>query len=91
MGYGGSPFGPFWFTIPEEALNDLGFLKLFLSTSPVNMDSIVQSSPFGEFGADHERTSNDGFHTRRVRANSKQTDGEWSTLCYTVDIREHSD
>lgn len=48
IGYGYPGEHPFGFTVPEGKTSDTGYLKLFLSTTHVDLDWIEQPSPFKE-------------------------------------------
>lgn len=52
VGYGNSGTYPMRFSIPDGQKEDVGFFRLFLSTTPGNFQSIEQLSPFeGRRGA----------------------------------------
>ncbi|PVF91863.1 hypothetical protein CPB86DRAFT_820144 [Serendipita vermifera] len=46
IGYGSGGIPPLLYTLREGQSLDVGFLKLFLSTEPAQLSSIVQPSPF---------------------------------------------
>ncbi|KJA14574.1 hypothetical protein HYPSUDRAFT_195003 [Hypholoma sublateritium FD-334 SS-4] len=46
VGHGNSGSQPMRFSIPEGQKEDIGFFRLFLSTTPGNFQSIAQLSPF---------------------------------------------
>ncbi|KAF8056952.1 caspase domain-containing protein, partial [Lyophyllum atratum] len=48
IGYGDGGFSPWQFLLREGEDVDVGFFKLFLSTSPADFSSIPQESPFEE-------------------------------------------
>ena len=87
VGFRGSPFGPFEFTIPDGAENDIGFLKLFVSTCPLDMSSVVQDSPF--LLADQISLGGSGF-ARGGRVVAREADASvdtWDAYRYDVTVR----
>lgn len=48
VGYGNSSTYPIRFSIPDGQKKDVGFFRLFLSTTPSNFHCIAQPSPFEE-------------------------------------------
>ncbi|KAF8154782.1 caspase domain-containing protein [Crassisporium funariophilum] len=46
LGYGSSGVQPYQFYLDEDEVLDVGFLKLFLTTTPVDFSHVAQSSPF---------------------------------------------
>ena len=51
VGYGDSGTVPHTFFLREDQNVDVGILKLFLSTKPMDLSDIAQSSPFDSIGA----------------------------------------
>ena len=74
------PFGPFEFTIPEGAKSDLAFLKLFVSTNEVNMDSIIQPSAFSNAPDIEEELSRGGGPCKWPNVEA------WESYQYTVTV-----
>lgn len=67
VGYGNSGTNPMRFSIPEGQNQDVGFFRLFLSTTPTSFQSIAQLSPFeGRRGAQPPRA--EGVVTERWSA-----------------------
>lgn len=52
IGYGSGGAPPFQYFLRKGQNIDLGFLKLFLTSTYVDLSSIVQESPFGGGGGD---------------------------------------
>ncbi|KAK0499960.1 hypothetical protein EDD18DRAFT_808757 [Armillaria luteobubalina] len=48
LGYGNGGMNPFMFTVPDGQGVDVCFFKLFVTTKPVDLGSISQSSPFSD-------------------------------------------
>lgn len=47
VGYGSTGARPFKFNLEEKQNLDVGFIKLFLSTRPIDLSGIPQETPFG--------------------------------------------
>lgn len=47
LGWGSGGVLPMCFDVPEESKYDVGFIKIFVSTSWVDLSSVAQSTPFG--------------------------------------------
>ncbi|KAK0194153.1 hypothetical protein F5146DRAFT_1183776, partial [Armillaria mellea] len=53
LGYGNGGMNPFTFTVPDGQDVDVCFFKLFVTTKPVDLGSISQSSPFSDLRPRH--------------------------------------
>jgi hypothetical protein len=47
VGYGSTGTRPFKFNLEEDQNLDVGYIKLFLSTRPIDLSGIPQETPFG--------------------------------------------
>jgi hypothetical protein len=74
IGYGTEGALPFRYTLSGEQNVDVGFLKLFLSTEPVDLSSIPQEPPFSA-------RKGVGRKSERVK---EELDPLWHTLLITV-------
>ena len=54
IGYGNGGGVPHLYFLRDEQNLDLGFLKLFISTQPIDLEGIPQASPFQPVLRDHE-------------------------------------
>ena len=83
IGFQNCPLGgPFGFTISSGSTRDVGFLKLYVSTCELDMDSLVQCSPFSAQGPPAVIGLSRG--SKRKLEPMKQI---WDTYRYAIHIR----
>lgn len=75
IGYGSGGSQPFAYTLRDGQDVDVGFLKLFLATEPVDLSYVSQDSPFGRL--DHR-------HIRRKFKMAPKAISIRDSLCITV-------
>ncbi|VDB92292.1 unnamed protein product [Peniophora sp. CBMAI 1063] len=71
IGYGAGGAVPYTFTLGENQDTDLGFIKLFISTEPVDLSRIEHISPFGR-------------RARNIKRKSRPPAPVWDTLTIPV-------
>lgn len=76
IGYGSGGISPFSYFLRDHQNVDVGFLKLFISTKPIDLSIITQSSPFGDTA-------------RNLSEDSKHTGETWGTILLPVIQRRY--
>lgn len=77
LGYGDSTASPFEFLLRPGEDVDMGFMKLFVATSPADFSSLLQGSPF-DLERDQTRESREFKDAPAVSADL------WGTKVYTI-------
>jgi len=72
IGYGSGGAAPLTFSLREGQDVDVGFLKLFLTTKPVDFSKIPQGTPFGREGH------------RELQPMPEDAPGEWDTITIMI-------
>ncbi|KAF8584894.1 hypothetical protein K439DRAFT_1633170 [Ramaria rubella] len=84
VGFGAGGEVPFAFTLREGEDLDIGFLKLFLTTLPMDFDSLCQPSPFDNSRGRVPRTD----VIRKLKDSQRETE-DWSTVITAIVQRSH--
>ncbi|KAF8875731.1 caspase domain-containing protein [Gymnopilus junonius] len=76
IGYGSGGVAPFSYFLRDNQVVDVGFLKLFISTKPLDLSIITQLSPFGDLARD-------------ISEDSKNAGETWGTITLPVVQRRY--
>ena len=90
IGFQGCSFGPFYFTTSDNAVYDVGFLKLFVSTCQVDLGSIAQGSPFLPTNVAAREEAGSPARSGHERGAGRQRNpviAAWDEICYAVIVR----
>ncbi|KZV70057.1 hypothetical protein PENSPDRAFT_607783 [Peniophora sp. CONT] len=80
IGYGAGGGQPFKYYLRPDQDLDVGFIKLFVSTRPVDLSSVVQRSPFG---------TEDGMERGSRETAPPLVEDTWDTITIAVVQRKH--
>ncbi|KAF8519186.1 caspase domain-containing protein [Gautieria morchelliformis] len=80
VGYGAGGEVPFAFHLPNGQAIDVGFLKLFLTTSPMDFDSMTQSSPFDTARAALPRADT----IQKLKQAAAESAEQWGTVVTAI-------
>ncbi|KAJ3551271.1 hypothetical protein NP233_g13112 [Leucocoprinus birnbaumii] len=76
IGFGKGGVSPWEFILPNGLTKDVGFFKLFVTTVPADLRSILQDSPYD--------SSDSGYNRSGQSAGNIEIEGLWDTVLKTV-------